>query len=299
MKPQQSAIQMLNTLSAADFHSFDSRGKPSFLHFDNVVPFISSVLTTAEPWNRSEEQIVNTVEGIIQRSGFLMKEYRNLNGQFKPQWEKLSPLDRCAQVLETLANLAKEAYGTSSLPKFVPPSYSSTITGYARVNVIAPDDHKRTKRDRADPKVGGETIKTNSGQGEPFVSEDLFSIFYNYNHFPISGFFAEEISTQHEVHQYHLATLDLMEEVEIMCNSGIPELIRCRVCGFEYHEEARCTLKHAQPRKDKNPLALWKYAGVKDNEFRKNMLFYAETMVTSRFSMIGRGESFVTWWRQR
>ena len=35
-------------------------------------------------------------------------------------------------------------------------------------------------------------------------------------HHTLLPFFAEEIPTQHEVHQYHQATLDLMEEVEIM-----------------------------------------------------------------------------------
>ena len=98
---------MLNQLTARDFISMDTRDKLSFLHFDNIIPFVSSVLETAESWNKSDEVIVTTVEGIIQRSGHLMKEYSNLNDQYRPMWADLSPLEKCSSVLDILSTQAK------------------------------------------------------------------------------------------------------------------------------------------------------------------------------------------------
>ena len=65
IKPKQSALQMLNLLTAQDFSSTDTRNKPSFLHFDNVIPFVVSVLETGEAWNRTDEVVISTVENII------------------------------------------------------------------------------------------------------------------------------------------------------------------------------------------------------------------------------------------
>jgi hypothetical protein len=79
---------MLNNLTAVDFSSVDFDNKPSFMHFNNVIPFVSSVLASSEEFNRTDAIIVSTVEGIIQRSGHLMNEYSRENEQYQPDWAK-------------------------------------------------------------------------------------------------------------------------------------------------------------------------------------------------------------------
>jgi hypothetical protein len=41
VKPKQSILQMKNTMDAYDFTSVDEMNRPSFLHFDKVIPFIT------------------------------------------------------------------------------------------------------------------------------------------------------------------------------------------------------------------------------------------------------------------
>ena len=80
-------------------------------------------------------QLVSVIEGIIQRSGNLMKEYTNLRDQYRPDWTSLSPLNRCAKVLETLANQAKEEYGNYQPPVYYPSAFSANVTGFTWMDI--------------------------------------------------------------------------------------------------------------------------------------------------------------------
>ena len=52
--------------------------------------------------------------------------------------------------------------------------------------------------------------------------------------------------------------------------------IRCTMCGQEYHTEADCTMNavnyNQRRNPNGNPLALWKYAGIKNTQVRKGFL---------------------------
>ena len=94
-----------------------------------------SVLIHDDALSRTDEIIVDTVEGIINRSGNLMAEYSTLNDNYRPEWDKRGSLARCTCVLDYLSTQAKESYVREwhcGPPAYVPPSYFETICGYMR-----------------------------------------------------------------------------------------------------------------------------------------------------------------------
>ena len=59
---------------------------------------------------------------------------------------------------------------------------------------------------------------------------------------------------------------------------GLAEEV-CGLCGCEYHLEGKCCMTHkwAEKNPKKNPLCIWKYAGLKNESLRAMMLNHAHT----------------------
>jgi hypothetical protein len=289
VKPKQSALQMLNTMDAMDFNSFDEHHKPSFIHLDNLIPFVTSVLINAEQFNRTDSVIITTVEGIIHRSGNLMKEYATVNDNaYRPEWAGLSALKKCTAVLDYLSSQAKESFMremNTSIPIYVPPTYSSTVNGYMRPTTNLIEDHLLKKKlryaQRGEPIKGNVAVVEQEEEYTPLV--ELFDISSTDN------YYQEETPTPDEIYRYQEA---VNHEVTGIMNSGqiVPDDGRrlseqiCPLCGCEDHAETECFLRlkylpinySPTARNARTPLCIWKYAGLRNSVLRANLLSIAE-----------------------
>ena len=274
VKPKQTAEQMLNSLTAYDFHSVDLKQKPSFLHFNNLIPYVTTALATADEYSRSDKVILSIVEGIIQRSGHLMNEYSQENSQYQPDWAPKGTLDRCRTVLGILSTRAKDTYNRDSptaVIKYNPPVYAATIHGYVKNQVVIPfDDHRRTRKEH----LKGHSVKM-ADEDEERIEQAAtdFSVTVLGNsltlgvYAPNHGYFSETPPSESEVDDHFDMTV----------NSGPISEDRksqvCTMCGGFYHLEDNCHMRSASKfPKQRNPLAVWKYAGIKNGEHRQECL---------------------------
>jgi hypothetical protein len=173
-----------------------------------------------------------------------------------------------------LLTRAKDTYNRDSptaVIKYNPPVYAATIHGYVKNQVVIPlDDHRRARREN----LKGHSV-TMADEDEERIADfaDDYSVTLLGNsmtlgvYAPSQGYFSETSPTEAEVDDH----FNMYANSGPIAEDKLSQI--CSMCGGFYHLEDNCHMRSSSKfPKQRNPLAVWKYAGIKNDKFRQENL---------------------------